>query len=342
MMETLASIGEFGLIRRIRRILETEGVEGAGVIAGAGDDTAVFAPRAGYDLLVTCDAMVEGRHYLAGTMEPIDVGRRAMVMNISDIGAMGGWPRWAVVSLGLADDTPVEAVEALTRGFLEELNPLNAVLAGGNITKAAGGAFIDITLIGDVETGRKVLRSGACPGDAVLVTGFPGQAAAGLELLTHGQDPEAPGVRSLIDVYLRPRHRVREGQAAARTGRVHAMIDISDGFLGDLAHICEESRVGAEVVEKALPVNEPLRRMGGQWGRTPGEMVLAASDDYELILTCAPEDVETVKGTVSSVAGAAVTEVGRITPEAGRFEVVHADGSRSDAKAKGWDHFARS
>jgi len=341
-VETLASIGEFGLIRRIRRILETEGVEGSGVIAGAGDDTAVFAPRPGYDLLVTCDAMVEGRHYLAGAVEPIDLGRRAMVMNISDIGAMGGWPRWAVVSLGLADDSPVKDVEALTRGFLEELNPLNAVVAGGNITKAAGGTFIDITLIGDVETGRKVLRSGAQPGDAILVTGYPGQAAAGLEILLQGKGHEAEDVQALVDAYLRPGQRAREGQAAARTARVHAMIDISDGFLGDLGHICEESRVGAEVVEEALPVSEPLRRMAVKQGRRPADMVLAASDDYELILTCAPEDVECVKGAVSGVAGAAVTEVGRMTPEAGRFEVVHIDGSRSDATAKGWDHFARS
>ncbi|MGD8388229.1 MAG: thiamine-phosphate kinase [Desulfobacteraceae bacterium] len=341
-METLESIGEFGLIRRIRHILETEGVEGSGVIAGAGDDTAVFEPRPGYDLLVTCDAMVEGRHYLAGTMEPIDLGRRAMVMNISDIGAMGGWPRWAVVSLGLADDSPVEGVEALTRGFLEELNPLNAVVAGGNITKAVGGAFIDITLIGDVETGFKVLRSGARPGDAILVTGFPGQAAVGLQCLTEGRDKKSPDAQPLVNAYLRPGHRAREGQAAARTGRVHAMIDISDGFLGDLAHICEESRVGAEVLEKALPVSRPLRRMADQRGRAPGDMVMAASDDYELILTCAPEDVENVKSAVFGVAGAAVTEVGRMTPEAGRFEVVHIDGSRSDATAKGWDHFARS
>lgn len=340
-METLASIGEFGLIRRIRHILETEGVEGSGVIAGAGDDTAVFSPRAGYDLLVTCDAMVEGRHYLAGAMEPFGVGRRAMVMNISDIGAMGGWPRWAVVSLGIAGDTPVADVEALTRGFLEELNPLNAVLAGGNITKASGGAFIDITLIGDVETGKKVLRSGACPGDAILVTGFPGQAAAGLELLVQGRDLAAGDAQPLVDAYLKPGHRVREGQAIGLTGKAHALIDTSDGFLGDLGHLCEESRVGAEIVETALPVSEPLQWIAGQWDRNAWDLVMAASDDYELILTCAPEDVESLRAAVSDVAGAAVTEVGRIIPETGRFEVVHADGSRSDATAKGWDHFAR-
>lgn len=340
-METLASIGEFGLIRRIRHILQTEGVEGHGVIAGPGDDSAVFAPRPGYDLLVTCDAMVEGRHYLAGMMEPIHIGRRAMAMNISDIGAMGGWPRWALVSLGLVHDAPVEDVEAITRGFLKELNPLNAVVAGGNITKAAGGAFIDITLIGDVEAGRKVLRSGAGSGDAVLVTGFPGQAAAGLEILVHGQFRKSPEARPLVAAYRTPGHRAREGQAAAQTGRVHAMLDISDGFLGDLGHICEESRVGAEVMAQSLPVSESLGWVAEKWDRNPRDLVLEASDDYELILTCAPQHVEDLKRTVSRVAGASVTEVGRITPEAGRLEVVHADGSRSDATAKGWDHFAR-
>jgi thiamine-monophosphate kinase len=193
MDERLCDIGEFGLIGRIGRIVEAEGVRSERVRLGIGDDTASFLPRPGYELLVTCDAMVEGRHYLPEWSSPYQVGRRAMTVNISDIGAMGGRPLYALVSLGLKKETAVRDVEGLYRGFLAELNPFSAAIIGGNITGSENGAFIDVTLIGEVEQGRAVRRGGAAPGDAILVTGYPGQAAAGLHLLLHAREnPRSP------------------------------------------------------------------------------------------------------------------------------------------------------
>ena len=131
---------------------------------GIGDDTASFLPRPGYELLVTCDSLVEGRHYLPGHISPLDLGRRAMTVNISDIGAMGGRPLYALISLGLKADSLIRDVEEIYRGFLLELNPFGASIIGGNLTQSGNGIFIDITLIGEVEQGKGLRRSGARAG----------------------------------------------------------------------------------------------------------------------------------------------------------------------------------
>src|SRR4030067_1081900 len=169
MPERVRDIGEFGLIRRISDLLKKEGIRSERVTVGIGDDTASFLPRPGYELLVTCDCMVEGRHYLPRYIGPLDLGRRAMALNISDIGAMGGRPLYALISLGLRAEIFVQDVEEMYRGFLEELNPFGASIIGGNLTKAGNGIFIDITLIVEVEQGKGGRRSGATTGRVIVV-----------------------------------------------------------------------------------------------------------------------------------------------------------------------------
>jgi thiamine-monophosphate kinase len=146
MIRKISDIGEFDLIERIRKIIDNAGHKPGLLIHGIGDDAAVFKPEPGYEMVITCDSMVEGRHYLKEYMDPIEIGRRAMVMNISDIGAMGGIPLYALVTLGLTASETVEEIEDIYRGFLQELKPFNASIIGGNITKTAGNTFIDIPL----------------------------------------------------------------------------------------------------------------------------------------------------------------------------------------------------
>ena len=288
MPERVSDIGEFGLIRRISDLLNKEGIRSEQVTLGIGDDTASFLPRPGYELLVTCDCMVEGRHYLPGKISPLDLGRRAMALNISDIGAMGGRPLYALISLGLKAEVLVQDVEEMYRGFLLELNPFGASIIGGNLTKSGNGMFIDITLIGEVEQGKGVRRSGAKPGDAILVTGYPGQAAAGLQLLLHAPDDSKILEHPLVKIYNTPSHRAQLGEAIAKAGCATAMIDTSDGFLGDLGHICEESSVGAELFKEKLPVSEDLREAAHILHQDPYDFFLGESDDYELVITCRP------------------------------------------------------
>lgn len=339
MSERVSDIGEFGLIRRISDLVKREGKESERVTIGIGDDTASFLPRPGYELLVTCDSMVEGRHYLPAYIRPLDLGRRAMTMNISDIGAMGGKPLFALISLGLQPGTPVPDVEELYRGFLEALNPFGGSIIGGNITQSGNGMFIDITLIGEVEEGKAMRRSGARPGDLILVTGYPGQAAAGLQLLLH-----APGDPSLLEhplvrVYNTPSHRAQAGEAIGRSGRATAMIDTSDGFLGDLGHICEESGVGAELWREKIPVSEDLRSAALLLHREAYDFFLGDSDDYELVVTCPPREAAALRELIARYAPVPVTEIGKVTEAAGEITLVLPDGERRPVQPSSWDHF---
>jgi thiamine-monophosphate kinase len=339
MPERVGDIGEFGLIRRISDLLNKEGIRSERVTLGIGDDTASFLPRPGYELLVTCDCMVEGRHFLAGRISPVDLGRRAMALNISDIGAMGGKPLYALISLGLKGEIFVEDVEEMYRGFLLELNPFGASVIGGNLTKSGNGMFIDITLIGEVEQGKGVRRSGARPGDIILITGYPGQSAAGLQLLLHSPDDLKMLEHPLVKIYNTPSHRARLGEAIGKAGCATAMIDTSDGFLGDLGHICEESGVGAELFKEKLPLSEDLREAALRLRRDPYDFVLGDSDDYELVITSRPQDVATVRSVVARCCSIPLTEVGKITDVAGQIVLLLPDGERRPVKLSGWDHF---
>ena len=342
MIERVSDIGEFGLIRRIDELVNREGIRSERVTLGIGDDTAAFLPRPGYELLVTCDSIVEGRHYLPEYIRPLDLGRRAMVVNISDIGAMGGKPLYALISLGLKAETSVQDVEEIYRGFLLELNPFGASIIGGNITKSGNGMFIDITLIGEVEQGKTVRRCGARPGDVILVTGYPGQSAAGLQLLL--QEPDNSKIRDhpLVKIYNTPSHRAQQGETIAQTGCASALIDTSDGFLGDLGHICEESGVGAELFKEKFPISEQLREAALRLRGDPYDFFLGDSDDYELIITCRPQDVPRIRSTVSQCCPVLITEVGRITGKASEIFLILPEGTKVPVKPSGWDHFRKS
>ena len=334
MAKTVAEIGEFNLIDLLDDLIRKEGYSAGRVILGIGDDAACFSAHPGFETLVTCDSLVEGRHFLAQHLTPFDLGCRAMSVNISDIGAMGGRPLYAFISLGLKAETLIDDLKEMYRGFLNELNPFEAAILGGNLTKVSDQNFIDITLIGEIEKQYLLKRSGAQPGDTILATGFPGQSNAGLQLLLKAIQPD-----TLAQAYCRPVHRAREGRALAQTGLINAMIDTSDGLLGDLGHICAKSRVGALLVEARLPLNDLLQEAAARLDCKPYELVLQPSDDYELIITCAPGAVEQVRSALKKVSNVDLTEIGRITDIGEGINLLHPDGTREPLKPLGWDHF---
>lgn len=339
MSGTLTSIGEFGLIDQIRRLIEKEGTCPPGVRLGIGDDAASFQGRAGYEILVTCDCIVEGRHYLPEHISAFDLGRRTMTLNISDIGAMGGRPLYALVSLGLKGGTEVSYIKDLYRGFLYELSPMGGAIIGGNLTKAVGASFIDITLIGEVEEGRATRRSAAQAGDAILVTGYPGESAAGLSLLLQKEPFEGLYDHPLVRRYTTPTHRAREGRAISLSGFATAMIDTSDGFSGDLGHICEGSCLGAELYEDKLPISEALKEAARKLKRDPVEMVLGESDDYELIITCLPENSERIRSIAAKASGVPIHEVGKMIVPTDGMRIRKTGGTLIPIEGRGWDHF---
>ncbi|MSR82468.1 MAG: thiamine-phosphate kinase [Candidatus Latescibacteria bacterium] len=335
----IAEIGEFGLIDRLRRLLDLEGCQPPGLSLGIGDDAALLQAQPGCQWAVTCDVLAEGRHYLSEYLTAFQLGKRAMAVNLSDIAAMGGQPRYALVALGLRGSTLVGDVENWYRGFAAALNPWDAAIVGGNMTQVDGSQFISITLMGEVPAGQALRRSGASPGQAILVTGYPGQAAAGLRLLQErGQDGGLED-HPLVQAYTSPMPRVGEGRAMAGDRVVSAAIDTSDGFLGDLGNLCAASGVGARLWAAQLPLSPALRAATAKWGEDPVRWFLGPSDDYELIVTCAPEQVEAAKRRIAGVNQAPVHQVGVITPERDCLEIEGESGLSRLLRARGWDHF---
>ena len=260
----VGQIGEFGLIGRISAMLAERA---PGVVTGIGDDVAVLDTSGPEYLLATCDIQVEGVHFTRDAMTPYQLGRKLVAINVSDIAAMGGDPRWALVSLAIPGDTEVAYVEELYRGMREQAALAGASIVGGNLSHMKSSIVLDLTLLGVIAPERLVLRSTARAGDAILLTGSPGESRAGLELIRRPELALSPEIRQkLLEKHLCPQPRLAEGRLLARSGQVNAMIDVSDGVIADLSHICKSSGKGAEIVVAGLPVSRGLPRRPG-WRR---------------------------------------------------------------------------
>ncbi len=332
-------IGEFGLIGRIAAMLG--GPAGTGVVRGIGDDVAVLDTSGPEYLLATCDTQIEGVHFTRQAITPYQLGRRVVAINVSDIAAMGGQPRWALVSLAIPGGTEVAYVEELYRGMREQAALGGASIVGGNLSDMESGIIVDFTLLGVVAPELLTLRSTARTGDAILITGSPGESRGGLELVRRPDLTLSPASRQkLLERHLCPEPRLAEGQLLARSGQVSAMIDVSDGLISDLSHICKSSGKGADIEVASLPVSPMLSEAARAAGSDPLEWVLSGGEDYELLFTASPMAVPGIKKMLLDVTGRPCAQVGKITAETDEIWLRLADGKRIAPSARGWDHFA--
>ena len=332
-------IGEFGLIDRIARSLPPPG---AGVIVGIGDDVAVLQASNRY-LLATCDIQVEGVHFLEEKITPYQLGRKVVAINVSDIAAMGGLPRYLLVSLVLPKETEVEWVDGLYEGMREECARWGAEIVGGNMAHSPDGIIVDLFLLGEVEPEHLLRRSGARVGDRVLVTGTLGDSAAGLALLLH---PEAtcPDVHRefVLRRHLTPTPRLAEGRAIGRSGLATAAIDVSDGLASDIGHICEMSRVGVRLWADALPISDAARAVAEALGASTLEWALFGGEDYELLFTAPADRAEELARRVEEETGTPVSVIGDVVPPEEGMTLRRADGTTVPLQKGGWDHFRQS
>jgi thiamine-monophosphate kinase len=290
-------------------------------MTGIGDDCAVLRVPRGHELLVTTDFTLEGVHFRCDWHSPQFIGHRCLTRGLSDIAAMGGEPIAAFLSLGLPKGTPQRWVDGFFEGLLELAKKFGMPLAGGDTTRSPAGVLADVVVLGSVPKGKAILRSGARVGDRIYVTGELGGAAAGLALLNSRK-----ASRSMRNTRW-PQPRVEIGKALRERGIATAMIDISDGLSTDLAHICEESGVGAEVWEDAIPRAVLNRRS------VDPKFALHGGDAYELLFT-APEGRHVPK----SIAGVRITPVGEIVRRK-KISLVRPTGVRKALPSRGWEHF---
>ena len=330
--------GEEALVRAIQALAGTAG-DTAGVRVGIGDDCAVLEPRPGAVLLATTDLLLEDVHFRRRWAEPADIGWKALAVNLSDIAAMGGRPRWALVALACPEGTPTEEIEAFYEGALALARPHGVAIVGGDTSASPDGWLINVTLLGDAVAPR--LRSTARPGDAIAVTGALGRSAAGLAVLEREVAPAGVDPARLAEVtgaHLRPTPRVREGEWLAAAGGVTAMMDLSDGLGLDLPRLLAASGAGARVDVDRLPVDAATRAVAAALGVDPTAWATGGGEDYELLLTCEPEALARLQGAVAAGGGARLTPIGEVT--AGGGSVRWTSAGREVTVARGYEHFA--
>jgi thiamine-monophosphate kinase len=309
-------MNEFEVIEKMRELLPKAPPE---VVVPIGDDCAAF--RAGGETwLAAADMLVEGRHFKAWA-SPEDVGYKAVAVNVSDVAAMGGRPRFVLVSGGAPEpETSLRVFEGVAGACREfGVYPL-----GGDTTRA-DFLTVDVSILGVVEA-APVLRSGARTGDLLAVTGELGASAAGLLALENGVD----GYPRLVKKHLRPEPRVEAGLRAARLG-VHAMIDLSDGLASDIRHICEKSGVGCRINLDLLPVSADTKNLAESLGRGASALAATGGEDYELLIAVPERVADELSQSVE------VTVIGEVIRDGG--PVFESEGKVVE-NLSGWDHFS--
>jgi len=325
------------LIEAIRKVLSGEF---PGVQVGIGDDAAVVESGTG-SMVLSTDMLIEGVHFERSSISARDLGAKSIVVNVSDIAAMAASPRYAMVSLGIPVDVDAAWVMELFGGMRAACDEYALALVGGD-TNRADAVVIAVAVVGEVGSGHAVTRSGARPGDIVVVTGSLGAAAGGflVSRIHPSKLPQAlaePWGRELLDAQARPVARVGEGQTLAQAGAT-AMMDLSDGLAKDLSRLCSASGVGARVDLPRVPVAEALRLAAGFLEVDPTELALTGGEDYELLATIDLTNLARARGDLRERSGVTLSDVGVIIDEG--LVAVDAEGRQSPLEPTGWDHFA--
>ena len=314
------------------------------LVAGIGDDAAVFRSNTSKDTVITADLLVEDIDFRRTTTPPYLLGHKALAVSLSDIAAMGSRPLWSIISIGVPEEVwQTDFVERLYDGVLDLANRYGVQLIGGDTSRTPESIVIDSIVSGECATGTSVMRSGAAAGDQIFVTGSLGGAAAGLRLIERGAhlaeqnlgDDDSQKLDHVLLRQLRPEPRVGWGIVLGEEHLATSMIDLSDGLSSDLNRLCSASGVGAMIDSSLLPIDERVTELCGRRALDPLQLALHGGEDFELLFTVKPEDASRLPRKVD---GVGIKSIGQITAA---FEGVKiSEGSRIwELKSGGWKHF---
>jgi thiamine-monophosphate kinase len=319
----------------------------SGVITGIGDDAAIVRPAIGKDVIACCDLMVEGVHFRREWAPPKLIGRKALAVTLSDVAAMGGRGRFAMISVALPQDCSSEFVDQLFEGICELADAFNVSIIGGDTSSSPGSLFLDTMVLGECAPDRAVTRSGAREGDSIYVTGELGASALGLKLLEQGirlDDRQPSGSaekterihREALLKHLAPVPRLEIGSTIGERGLATAMIDISDGLSTDLSHILDESRIGAVIQTEAIPIARCVELFAaGSPDLDPFQLALHGGEEYELLFTCSPQNQAQI-AELSRELGLSISRIGGIVADRGLW--LEGKGSRELVEPAGFEH----
>ncbi len=335
----ISQLGEFGLIDRIASRFKLNREESR---TGIGDDAAVL-DYGGAPVIVTTDLLVEGIHFDLMYHPLKHLGYKAVIVNLSDICAMNAIPKHITVSIAISNRFSVEAIDELYEGIGMACNAYEVDLVGGDTASSPKGLIISITAVGSVSADRITYRSGAKPGDILCVTGDLGAAYLGLQILEREKQvylaapdmqPELSDKKYIIERQLKPEARLESVRYFEKVGLLPtAMIDISDGLASDLLHICKASGTGAFIEEAQVPIHDEARAQAVEFRLDPITCALNGGEDYELLFTVSPTDLEKVRFMDS------VYIIGEITPKEDGVTLHSSGGQILPITAQGWKHF---
>lgn len=327
-------VRENELIHRIEKALGESSRPSREVRLGIGDDAALFRPRVRPELILTCDWFLEGTHFLRDKHPADSVGWKCLARTLSDVAAMGGIPRCYLLSLALPASHTGRWMDGFLGGLRRASRTFGCVLAGGDTTQRKE-ILINITVVGEIQVGPAVLRSGARPGDLIYVSGRLGEADLGLQILRRSQRPVNPK-DPFLRRHLYPEPRLPLGQWLAKKRLASAMMDLSDGLSTDLPRLCAASGVGARLESSKIPRtrnSDAARRLG----LDPLDLALHGGDDYELLFTVPRQRAKSLPGVFR---GIKLTLIGRITQKA-KLVVCDENGRERALAPGGWDPFRR-
>lgn len=323
---------EWSLLKQIHKFINSQTSSAPGdLIQGIGDDCAVFSidnERCG---IITTDISIENIHFRQDFSSPEDIGFKAMTANISDIASMAGKPRFAFVSLGLPAITTEDYVKALYSGMIAASSGTGLYIAGGDLSRSES-IVINITLYGEALQSQIIYRFGARPGDHIYCTGTLGGSYAGLQLLK--EDPSSQNYPGLISRHRRPSHRLAMLDMILGQYRPTSMIDISDGLVSDLRHICESSNTGFQINAEFLPFHPELISFASQSAISPIDCALTSGEEYELLFTSTLDINECI---INNNCPAGITKIGFITD---RDYILCENGTTKKVDVQGYNHFS--
>ncbi|MEO6655171.1 MAG: thiamine-phosphate kinase [Pyrinomonadaceae bacterium] len=304
-------------------------------LACVGDDCAVLPKDAETDLLLTADMLIEDIDFRLAWTKPEYLGHKALTVSLSDIAAMGGYPKWAMLSIGVPEAIwSTDFIERFYDGWFALANKYEVELVGGDMSRSPDRLVIDSIVGGEVPRGRAILRSGAKSGDAIIVSGTLGGSAAGLRLLEELDNAnENVGLcqRELCQLHLQPLPQVTTGIYLRKHQLANAMIDLSDGLSSDLAHICRSSSIGARIIAERLPISANVKEYASS-SDAQLDLALNGGEDFELLFTTDPQSISRLDPAVFSV-------IGEVTSNPGVIELIR-DGKPEVLRPKGFEHFS--
>jgi thiamine-monophosphate kinase len=332
---TLKQIGEFGFIKKISRGCL---IRPANVIKAIGDDAAAFTVDSDRVSLITTDLLVERIHFLRKTISGFDLGYKSLAVNLSDIAAMGGEAREALVSIGIPQQCPLDYIEALYDGMKRIAAKFDVNILGGDTTSSKIDLLINVVVVGTVAKEKLLCRDTAQPGDIIFSTGYLGDSKAGLHLILNNIPVDSEELQILYKAHVLPEPHLDEGHFLANQPGTHAAIDTSDGLSSDLGHITAQSSVGATIYADMIPVSNSLKKFCDQFGFDPVDFALSGGEDYTLLCTASREKAEDIVQGFKRKFNRQLFRIGEII-DSRRLEIIYNDGTSKPIIPSGWDHF---